>query len=154
MKKEVKEVREMMTFNKTISIEVSVDSIASKMLDCIDDANPHKVLIAETIVGTLCAEERLSSLYNALHGWESKIDFVVGQELICSTGHYNGDVRKPIGKCSVVSIDRYKSDYPIQVEFEYINGEDSARSSSKWVSMKSLSAIPAEDDAMDKPLGE
>lgn len=144
MKKETKvtPVRTMKSFNQTINIEVQVDTIANKLLSSMDDANPHSALIAETIVGTLAAEGRLSGLYNALNGWETTIDFKVGQRVNCDDTQYNGSKRQPIGNCEIIEINEYKSDSNIKVSYEYLFDGNSKElsSGSKWVSIKSLSA--------------
>lgn len=154
MKEEIKEVvkRTMKQFNKTIQIEVSVDTIANQLLNTMDNTNPHSVLITETIVGTLCAENRLGMLYNSLNGWEDVIDFKIGQKVHCTATQYSGSRRVPIGNCEIVQIDKYKSSCQIQVRYEYLYNEESKSLSenTKWVEISTLSEPIKEHKAVGK----
>jgi hypothetical protein len=79
----------MQKFNKTIKIEVSVDSIAQKMLDLHAGSNfPHAELLVETIIGTALASDKLNYIYNALNGFTNDIDFKVGQHIYCTQKVY------------------------------------------------------------------
>jgi len=134
-------VRTMKSFNQAINIEVQVDTIANKLLESMDSSNPHSALIAETIIGTLVSEGRLSGLYNALNGWESTIDFKVGQLIHCSSTHYSGSKREVIGNCEIIEINEYKNGSNIKVSLEYMYDDKSTEpsKSTKWVDISSLS---------------
>jgi len=66
-------------FNKTITVEVSVDSIAQRLLETIKEDEKHKVNIVESIISPLLHSGKLTYIYNALNGYTNEINFVVGE---------------------------------------------------------------------------
>lgn len=129
----------MKKFNQDIQITVSVDNIAKKLLDTMTEFFPHKELLVEAIIGSSLAHAGalgVSHIYNALNGYESTIDFTVGQAVYCKetcwsyvakadgSGYQQKEVI--IGNCIITAIDPFASD---TVTISYIslnrNGETS-----------------------------
>lgn len=121
----------MKKFNKVITVEVSVDTIAEQMLANLKDDFKHRELVTETIIGSAINKGGISFIYNALNGYTNEIDFAVGNVLHCSETYYanyslddNGAVVDKgnyveIGNCRVVEIDIWK-DKKLNVEFAVI----------------------------------
>ena len=53
----------MKSFNKTITVEVSVDDIATKLLNTISDSFPHREMLVETIIATGLQASSLNYLF-------------------------------------------------------------------------------------------
>jgi hypothetical protein len=75
----------MKLFNQTITVEVSVDSIAQQLLGAMSPEFKHSEMVAEAIVGTLLDRQAISNLYNALNGFKADINFEVGDEIVLNT---------------------------------------------------------------------
>lgn len=144
----------MKKFNKTISVQVSVDSIANQLLGNINPAFAHADLLAETIIGTSLNKGTLNLLYNSLNGYTNEIDFHIGQVVDCDQMVWNcspveeasGEtswkhVRQPMGTCTVVEIDLY-ADKKLRVEYPEINEKGVMRMETEWVNHQDCSAIP------------
>ena len=117
----------MKTFNKSISIEISIDVIANMLLDNMNKEFKHSELVVEMLIGRALAKDDnrgISLLYNALNGHKNEINFQVGNIVKCSIGiggywegaegshSYNSDVL-----CTVIKVD-VCSDNQLTLEYE------------------------------------
>ena len=135
----------MKKFNKVISIEVSVDSIADRLLKEFSAESAHKEIIVEAIIGNLLNKNRLSGLFSALNGYKTEIDFTIGK--IVQTTETAYDYRKnrknnesmTIGVCKIIKIDEY-ADSPIQIEYQVINIANQVKTETQWTRIEKLSA--------------
>lgn len=143
--------RTLKKFNKTIRVEVSLDSIAQKLFDSLkDDVNKH--LITEQIIGVLDNVDRIDSLYNALNGVIPTIDFSVGDPVLCEEKYHNGKERVTIGEATVVEIDEFARNSNVKVQYSAIklNSEGEPMKSPQerfeWVNSKYLTHIDYDVD--------
>jgi hypothetical protein len=134
----------MKKFNHVISIQVSVDSIASKLLGMMKEDEKHAELVVEGIVGTLMHKERLSPLYNAMSGHTSEVNFEIGDMIDCTDTVFDrkndkdSSSRRTLGTVKVIGIDIYR-DNPITVEYlEYLRDEET-KISKKMVVLRDCS---------------
>jgi hypothetical protein len=141
-------ITRMPAFNKTIQIELDVDTINERVLDLLPEDYKHREVLSHAIVGAAMAAGNLTYLCKALHGYTNEIDFKVGDEVICTEkdrpDYYDahqqnedGSLRVPaldptdeeyepnwkrrmvaIGKCRIIDIELYK-DNKLQVEYEW-----------------------------------
>lgn len=107
----------MKQFNKTVRVEVEVDSIAENLLSIIDKDFAHRELVAETIIGTAMEENRLGFIYNSLNGFKTKINFEIGQKVYCSSTYYSDDKEKTIGECEIVDINEFARVYNVKIKY-------------------------------------
>lgn len=141
-------------FNKVINIEISVDSIAEKLMETIKEDNPHKEIIVNAIIGNLEAEGRLGQLYNSLNGWEDKLDFEVGQMVNCIDtiwdytenddidGVIQGDsTSRPIGVAKIIEINEYSNNRQLKLEYEILTKKGDSETRREWVHHKRCEAI-------------
>lgn len=121
----------MKKFNKSIKVEVSVDSIADKLLSMFSNDEKHSELVTETIIGNMLKDNTsISQLYNAVNGYTNEIDFKVGDVINCSDTFYtyvlNGETigRRSIviGTAVVKEIDIY-SNNKLLIEIETITSD-------------------------------
>lgn len=131
----------MKKFNQTITIEVSVDSIAQKLLGSFNADFAHKDILAEAIIGAAVNNHTLGYVYNALNGFTNDIDFTVGQTVDCHSDRYNyefGDdeqyhqKRVPYGIVTIVEIDLYSSK-KLKVEFNSTDSRGRVTTEQAWI---------------------
>lgn len=135
----------MKSFNKTITVEVSVDDIATKLLDTISDSFPHREMLVETIIAIGLQASSLNYLYNSLNGYTNDINFEVGQYVVCSETKYqpyhpNKPSNKdyvPIGECKIVEINPFSTS-KVYVEYTGYNKNGETTIEHSWVSHLSL----------------
>ncbi|HEY4065164.1 MAG TPA: hypothetical protein VGM30_24850 [Puia sp.] len=77
----------MKKFNKIITMEVSVDRVAEKLLKSIDPSSPHAELIAETTIGILVERGGIGYLLDSLNGWKEEIDIKEGTIYLINGKH-------------------------------------------------------------------
>lgn len=144
----------MKKFNKTISVEVSVDTIANKLVESFKDDFKHKELVTESIIGTLLNENRLSDLYNTLNGYTNEINFEPGDIVHCTEqysthvlndeGGYDRDYQK-LGNVRVDEIDIHRKHGKLKVYYKYVDIKGTTQTSYKWVSHLNCSKIAIEE---------
>jgi hypothetical protein len=130
----------MKKFNKTIKVEVSVDSIAEQLLSNFHEDFKHREMVAETIIGNALEGGKrimLSQIYNSLNGYTNGVDFKVGDHVICSHEQYLYDEKgnrnhRAIGECGVLEIDVYRED-KVKVGFQSINSKGTEQTDYSWV---------------------
>jgi hypothetical protein len=74
----------MKKFNKVIQVEVSVDTIAEKLLETMAPDFKHREQVVEAIIGAMVEHEELhkiAPLYNALNGFSNDINFKAGDKV-------------------------------------------------------------------------
>lgn len=151
-------------YNQTITVEVSVDDIANKLLKTFPEDYAHKEILTEAIISTGLNNNTIGYIYNALNGYSPEIDFEVNQKVICteqlrrvtkwktrneesgcelvSPERISSD-RVEIGECTIIAIDPYCSD-KLKVRFEedtyYNYGETEI--SEAWVNHKNCEKLP------------
>ena len=132
----------MKKFNKIITVEVSVDSIAEQLLSTMSPDFKHKELVVEAIIGTGVDKGTLSYVYNALNGFSPEIDFKVGDAIVTGQTEYMYKTEesrttrnsKPAAMedCIVVGIDLY-SPTKLNVEYTYYNQDGTTKRSTTWL---------------------
>ena len=133
-------------FNRSIQVEVSLDAIAENLLSKMDKDFPHKELLVNTIIGQAVSNDRMqdvSRIYNSLNGYESKINFVKGQELFCTdyTHSYLFDPqgsRHMKGPCVVINVDPYKDHSKVEVSYKTMDRHGNIQETSSWVRVDEL----------------
>lgn len=140
----------MQKFNVFISVEVSVDKIAQKLLGTFPEGYQHAELLTETIIGTALDKGTIGYIHNALNGYNNDIDFKVGDVIECTKEvaqfliEDGSDDRKrkwvKMGTAKVVDINLYTTD-KLEVEYAYIaqNGEQSQEK--VWVNHKTCTGV-------------
>jgi len=142
----------MKRFNKTINVEVEVDSIAEKLLSMFNKDEKHSEITTEAIIGNLVAKERISDLYNAMHGYTSKLNFQVGEVVITENltcwcypteeSRIKGSSESmKIDQATIVDIDEY-ADRQLKVSYFAPNKKGNEEERSEWVRVKNCSKIP------------
>lgn len=123
----------MKQFNQNIQIQVSVDSIANKLLSTMKEEFEHRDMLVEAIIGSALNSRTMLYIYNALNGFGNEINFQVGQIVDCTKQIYrkidNGEGEwksgyAPIGACEIVDIDLYRNE-KLCVQYSYMqeNGQ-------------------------------
>ena len=143
----------MKKFNETIKVEVSVDSIASKLLAMFNTEEKHAEKTTEAIIGNLLHARGLSQVYNSINGYSNDINFEVGDKVMCSSYRYTHKYdekttiwiseRIQIGEATIIAIDIYASN-PIIVEYTTINHKGEKVIETDSVSIDRCSTIPRE----------
>lgn len=153
----------MKKFNKTISIEVSLDAIANQLLSTISDGFAHRELIVETIIGTAHENGSLGAIYSALSGYKTELDFEIGQEVAVSdvsvysyvsvpTSDTNPEKifkeqRVPVLLATVREINLYKSNGDcVMIEYAFTKRDGSQSTAKLWVDHSKLSLPVTEND--------
>lgn len=140
------------TFNKVITVEVSVDMIASQMLKAMDANNPHAALIVNTVIGSSLSSGKISFIYNALNGWNDEINITIGKEY--TIVGKNLDMYAPIDgekakffTVEVKNIDEYRDGNKVEVSFSYMrkaNRQDDPATlytTTCWINHKDLTDL-------------
>jgi len=137
----------MKQFNKTISVEVSVDSIANNLLSNMKEDFKHKELVVEAIIGSALEKGGLGYIYNSLNGFNNEINFQVGDAVISTDRTYLGTKdetgkvernHQEIGPCSVKEINIY-ADRKLLVEYSTYNRSGEFVVEQEWVYHKNCS---------------
>lgn len=145
----------MKSFNKTITVEVTVDSIANKLLAMMNPDEKHSDLVVETIIGSAIALPKqgdllLSNLYNSLNGYTNEIDFEIGEQVKCEYEVYTyqrteNDTysrrNRVIGDCTIEQLDIY-SDRKIKVSYECLNSKGENIVETQWVKHTQCNKLP------------
>lgn len=140
---------QLKSFNQTISIEVSIDSIAQKMASMMNPEDPHTNLLVNVVVGQAVANSRtldLGRIFNAMNGHVDRLDFEVGQELFCEEDVHSylfskGGSRHKIGPCKILTVDPLKDGDTIKVEYTTMNYNGKVVQDQRWVSPRDLRAL-------------
>lgn len=130
----------MKKFNKTISIEVEVDTVAEQLLSVMSADSKHRELIVESIIATAMNSSSLNHIFNALNGHRPSVNFELGEYVICDYKRWKDSSRVPIGRCLICDIDEYTS--YLTVSYEVFDSEGKMSIESKSVPMSSCSKIP------------
>ena len=136
----------MKAFNKTITVEVSLDSIAQNMLGKMDKSVINASEIIETILETIPLE-KVQYLYNSLNGFSNEINVKVGEMFYCNNRIYHPnhpivkendlkDKYMEIGNCVIVEIGLYSKN-KVEVECDFW-GRDGVGKDKFWVRHQSL----------------
>ena len=78
----------MKRFNKTITVEIQVDSIAQQLLSTINPEFKHREELVESIIGTALNSNSMLYIYNSLNGFTNDINFAVGDTVFCEKKIY------------------------------------------------------------------
>jgi hypothetical protein len=143
----------MKQFNKVITVEVSVDTIANQLLDSMSMDFKHRELVAESIIGRMLNDNSLTFLYNSLNGYACDINFEKGDDLCANDGGFseygywtpesieqNNSVMQYIKSVQVVEVDVYR-DNKLLVEYYVPNKEGINVRNTKWVNHTRWSKI-------------
>jgi hypothetical protein len=134
----------MKKFNQSISIEISVDSIADLLLNNLHPDFKHKEIAAEAIVGRMMNDNSLGYLYNSLNGFPCNVDFQVGDELFSEIGireygfwttesiERDDSIYGTINFVTVVDIDIYM-DSKLKIQFQVPNKKGGMDNRVQWV---------------------
>ena len=150
----------MKKFNQSISIEISVDSIADLLLNNLHPDFKHKEIVAEAIIGRMMNDNSLGYLYNSLNGYPCNIDFQVGDELSSEIGfkaygywtpesiERNDTVHGMVKFATVVGIDIYRDN---KLEIQYLvpnkkGGMDTCSVWAKHTAWNKLLPVPVEEE--------
>lgn len=132
----------MKQFNKTISIEIEVDTIAQLLSDNMNQEFKHKDIVVESIIGNLVSNNQMrmvGDIYNALNGHTKTINFEIGDTIDCiHEVYYNGETQ-PIGNCTIIEIDVYKDD---QLHVQWM--QSNSKPTSRWVNKSKCTKLTTE----------
>lgn len=128
-------------FKGVIKIEIEVNSIYEKLKSEFPEDYKHRELLAHAIIGNAEENGGLSTIFNALNGYDQTINFEIGDAIICTETYreekYDAnledaegnkvvavEVQEPnwkyrtvaVGNCKIVNINIYKMG-KIKVEF-------------------------------------
>ena len=147
----------MKKFDKSIMVEISLDSVAHNLLSKMD-----KSVIADTIVETIIETiplEKIQYLYNVLNGFSNEINIKIGDMFYCNHLLYHpyhpvvkNENRKdhymPVGNCIVTDVNLYSSEkVQIECDFWTKNGVQKERF---WVRHQSLEVYREEEPNYEK----
>jgi len=117
----------MKTYNKVIEIEISVDSIAKRLLENMKDS-PVAENIVEAVIGTALSNGRgLDKIYNAMCGFSNELAYKVGDEIAihCETENIRNchpTLSKEYYRAEIIGVDEYEV-LPLDVRVTYINSK-------------------------------
>jgi hypothetical protein len=131
----------MKQFNQTITVEVSVDSIALDLLSTMSPDAKHREIITEAVIATALEKNTLSYIYNALNGHLPHLNFNVGDEIECTASFYVGGERNTIGQATVLEINPYSSEQ-LLLSYGYFDNDGKAREGKKWVGIQYCDRTP------------
>jgi hypothetical protein len=143
----------MKKYNQSIQVKIEVDAIAQKLLGTMDAKNPARVLLAETLMDiTLAQGNAMSHLYNALNGVDTNIYLKEGTSVFIlpdsvNKNRWDNEFKAgvlTVGQLSakVIQVNKFR-DYPVNVEYSYVNEEGETRTETTWVHLTSV-GIPTE----------
>lgn len=146
----------MKSFNKIITVQVSVDSIAQQLLGAMSPDFKHSEMVTEAIVGTLLDRDRLGVLYNTLNGFSVKINFELGDEIIPSPEkspfkvyaywtpesiQAESTVLGEVKLAKVIEINEY-ADKKLRIEFDAPQKDGTIAKEERWVNHLDWDRIP------------
>lgn len=144
----------MKQFNQVISIEVSVDSIANNLLSQFKEDFKHKELVTEAIIGRALAVDNgmLSTVFNALNGFDGSINFQIGDVVrpkeLYAYGYWTPEsiekgssVHAYIESAKVVDINLY-SDKKLKLEYSVPQKDGKFKTETEWYSHRKCDKIP------------
>lgn len=144
--------QELKKFDKVITVEVSVDMIASQLMKAMDNNNPHAALLVNTIIGSSLSTGKIGFIYNALNGWNDEINITIGKEYMVE-GKFLDMYNAASGEkesshiVTVTEIDEYRDGDKIAVSYSYMNNTNGGqKSSSCWVDHKALVEITTPEE--------
>lgn len=138
----------MKKFNKTISIEVEVDTIAQMLLDSMAPDFKHRELVAEAIIGTSVESNKIDYIYNTLNGYSNEIDFKVGDNIVCDAtyyGYHEGTRKNTVYGIAVVKEINLYSKEKLLIAYTKQESNGEPREATTWVSHHKCTRIPVED---------
>lgn len=134
----------MRNFNREINVTIQVDSIAYQLLENMDKDFKHKELVVETLIGRLIEKDEsgLSRLYNALNGFENKINFKIGEKVKLKdyscyaywtpeSVEKNNTISQKVETGTIIDINTDK-DNPICVQFLAPNKKGELEERTEW----------------------
>ena len=140
----------MKKFNKTITIEIPVDQIANQLLGVLNPEFKHRELVTEAIIGRMLNDHSLGYLYNSINGFDSSVDFRIG-DTICSEkglkvfGYWNPESDQDeygyVKTATVISIDPYRNE-KICIEFQVPSKNGPMIKDNTWVNHTEWNKIP------------
>ena len=140
----------MKKFNKIIAVQVSVDSIAEKLFNEVNEKFAHRDLLVESIIGS-SNERQLGFIYNSLNGYSNDVNYTVGQQVICTETVYDysemnedgsrTEVRRPLGVVTVVGVDPY-AERQLTVEYDFMKSNGTTDKRIKDVYASSCKDVP------------
>lgn len=140
----------MKKFNKTITVQVSVDSIAEKLFNEVNEQFAHRDLLVESIIGS-SNERQLGFIYNSLNGYSNDVNYTVGQQVICTETVYDysevnednslKEVRRALDVVTVVGVDPY-AERQLTVEYDHMKSNGTAEKRTKDVYVSSCKDVP------------
>lgn len=140
----------MKKFNKTITVQVSVDSIAEKLFAEVNESFAHRDMLVEAIIGS-SNERQLGFIYNSLNGYSNEVNYTVGQQVICTDTVYDysgqnedltpKEVRRPLDVVTVVGVDPY-AERQLTVEYQYVKSNGQSETRQKEVYVSSCKDVP------------
>lgn len=144
----------MKNFNQDIQVTVSVDSIAQLLLKNMNPEYKHAELVVESIIGRMLSTDMqgISRLYNALNGYDNKINFEVDEVVKVKDFRVYGywteesieksnSVYQNIDTAKIIDIDEHK-DSPICIEFYVPKKDRTMERRTEWIRMNQASEIP------------
>ena len=148
----------MKKFDKVITVEVSLDSIAHNMLSKMDKSVINASEIVETILETIPLE-KVQYLYNALNGFSNEINVKVGELFYCNHLVYHPnhptvksegrkDCYMPVGNCVVTDVNLYSND-KVQIECDFWN-RNGMQKERFWVRHQSLETFRNDEPVYEK----
>ena len=78
----------MKKFQGTITVEVEINKIAEDFLSKLPEDYKHRELLTETVIGTTLSNGGIEFIYNALNGYDSEVDFKVGDIIFAKDEFY------------------------------------------------------------------
>lgn len=165
------EATALKVWNESIKVEVSLDMIAAKLKDSFKADNPHTNLLTNTIMGVAKTTNKLSYIYNAVNGWEDKLNFKVGQFVTTTEGsksyHYKlaakvepndpdkweQDRSAPIIGGKVIEIDEFRDGGKIHIAYTRVDNYGKADHTDVWVNHPNLKLISEDDVNMMNIIG-
>jgi hypothetical protein len=145
----------MKQFNKSIRIEISLDSIANRLLDMMKtENNPNAELVVETIIGSLQGDgQKMGMLYNSMVGWSNELAYQVGENVLVHRDHireYRMHADCPYElPTTIEEIDIYRGEKNVKVNYQYLHEDNTWHNSSEWIAHTNIRARLAQDIAID-----
>ena len=132
----------MKKFNKYVSIQVDVDSIANKLLGMFNKDEKYAEIVTESIIGNLFAKNRLSGLFNSMNGYTTDINFKEGDIVKPEMKVYGYWTKESIEKdlicqgevvtATIIAIDEY-ADNTLTIEYKVPKLDGTLRTNSSTI---------------------
>lgn len=138
---------ELPKFNKSIKIDVDVDTVYEKLRGEFPEDYKHRDILSHAIIGTAVEENTLLFIFNALNGYPATLDFAIGETIECleeTKAVWNEGVNgewvsqtAEVGICTVVEINPYTKWNKVKVKYEQRKHKSyELEVVEKWVSHK------------------